>query len=88
MNFPGVQQQWQEFIAACDPRGKFSAIQRREMYRAFLGGFYSMLTTCVQIAEIDSEDAGAAMLSQIKDECERLSKELIRGDYSRIAPTN
>lgn len=88
MKIKGVQQQWQEFLKACDPRGRFQATQRREMYRAFLAGFYSMIMTSLAIAEIDSENDGAAELEKLRIECELLGKDMVRGDYDRIAEAN
>lgn len=78
-----VQQQWQEFLSAVDPRGRFGRTQKREMRRAFLSGFYSMLVTCKDIAAIDSEDAGAAKMEELYQECESSLRGMIREDYQQ-----
>lgn len=88
MNVETVQQQWQEFLKACDPHNKFHDRQKREMRRGFLSGFYCALQTCRQISEIDCEDAGANVLQTFYVECENSIKEMIREDFKRIGQTN
>ena len=80
MKIQGVQQQWQEFLKAVDPRGRFPDRQRREMRKAFLSGFYAMLVTCIQISEIESDDEGVQTLENIRQECERLIRDMISAD--------
>lgn len=80
MDIKGVQQQWQDFLVACDPKRKFHDRQRREMRRAFLSGYWSMLNTALEIAAIDCEADGAVVLGQQHSECERLIREMLRED--------
>lgn len=65
-----VQQQWEEFSAHVMPQGA-SYTQRSEMKKAFFAGFFSALTTCMQLGEESvSLDAGAFNLEMLRNECE------------------
>lgn len=87
MKIQCVQGQWQEFIAACDPRKQFHDKQQREMRRAFLSGFYCALQTALQVAEL-SRDDGATIMQRLYEECETSIKGMIRDDFNRISKDN
>lgn len=81
MNAESIQSGWQLFIKSCDPRGQFSAVQRREMRRAFYSGVLQstvVIGTCIQ----DGMPAVEALIKTGDDAMEEV-KGMIREDSQR-----
>lgn len=74
-----IAQQWTQFERLVMPQGA-SALQRQEMRRAFYAGFQASLTVGVEIAAADlSDEAGAAVLQGLHEECQSFCAEIQAG---------
>ena len=74
-----IADQWADFERLVMPQGA-SALQRQEMRRAFYAGFQASLTVGVEIAAADlSDEAGAAVLQGLHEECQSFCAEIAAG---------
>lgn len=73
-----IAQQWTDFERAILINA--GPVQRSEMRRAFYAGAQAVLFVSIQIADADaSDEAGAAMLQGLHDECRRFGAEIAAG---------
>lgn len=81
MKIPTIAEQWAEYAIAVMPPSA-SAVQRREMRRAFYAGTYSMLIIQRDmIGHPDvSVDAGVRALVGMLAECERFQRDMLAGE--------
>ena len=74
-----IADQWADFERLVLPKSA-GAVQRQETRRAFYAGAQAALTVAIQIADADpSDEAGAAMLEGLHDECRRFGEEIAAG---------
>ena len=74
-----IAEQWADFERLVLPRTA-GAVQRQETRRAFYAGAQAALTVSVEIADADlSDEAGAAVLEGLHDECQRFAGEIAAG---------
>jgi hypothetical protein len=71
---------WVSFASAVMPKNA-SAVQRKEMRRAFYAGFHAALMAGVQMADEsgDDDDKGVAMIQRLHDECAQFVVEVQAG---------
>lgn len=76
-----VSERWREFETIL-PRGS-SALQRREMRRAFYAGFYSALMAGIEMADQtgDDDEAGVQQIEALHVECRRFAAD-VRSGYA------
>lgn len=69
-----IESEWNKFEKAVMPRNA-SAIQRKEMRRAFYAGVWAMFQVAKELGNDDiSEDAGVMTLEAIETECQEFMK--------------
>ena len=74
-----IADQWAEFERRILPKNA-PTVQRVETKRAFYAGAQAVLFVMVQIADADaSDEAGAAILEGLHDECRRFGAEIAAG---------
>jgi len=74
-----IAQQWALFERLVMPPGA-GQMQRQEMRRAFYSGFQASLNVGVEIAAADmSDEAGAAVLQGLHEECRLFCAEIQAG---------
>ncbi len=74
-----IAQQWTQFERLAMPPSA-GQLQRKEMRRAFYAGFQASLSVGVEIADADlSDEAGAAVLQGLHEECQLFAGEIAAG---------
>ncbi len=74
-----IAQQWATFERLVMPAGA-GPVQRQEMRRAFYAGFQGALNVGTEIAAADlSDEAGAAVLQGLHEECQLFVGEIQAG---------
>ncbi len=75
-----IREDWESFATAVLPSNA-SAVQRREMRRAFYGGAWAALTLMVDLGEPSvSVDEGADGLDRLLRECVAFNDQIRKGE--------